>query len=293
MTSSRLKGRARAAGPATTGMLLPPGTPDAAEMRARFREVAGAAPRRGGYGVVRPALDVSTGRRAAIKEIPKVRPGATTMERLARYQLAVRREVANLRHVQGCDRVSELLAVYEDDDVVYVVQAWYEPWRPGPDVARREARELLEAVAHCHERGVAHCDLKPANIMASGEGLRLVDFGGSQRCCGHAYGLTQRVGTPAYIAAEMWHGVSYGLGVDVWAAGVVVFEALTGRHPFHVPGMSHAQVAESICTGEHAWSGPDLELVPRDARDLVDLLLARDPSCRPTAREALQHPFVR
>lgn len=271
---------------------MSPGTPGAADMRGRFKEVPGAMPRRGGYGVVRLALDVATGRRAAIKEVPKSRAGMTTDERVARYHTAVRREVANLRHVQGSARVSELLDVYEDDDTVYVVQAWYEPWRPR--AVRREARELLEGVAHCHERGVAHCDLKPGNVMASAEGLRLVDFGGSQRCFGHAYGLTRRAGTPAYIAAEMWHGHSFGLGVDVWAAGVIVFEALTGRHPFvHVRGMSHQEVAKSVCTTYHVWSDEDLAGVPDDARDLVDLMLAKDPSDRPTAREALQHPFVR
>lgn len=276
-------------------MLLAPGTPGTAEMNQRFQVVPGVPARHGSFGTVRPALDLSTGRRAAIKEIPKVRAGVAEPERQARHERSVRREVANLRHAQGSVRVAELLGVYEDPDSVFLAQGWYEAWRPAawpPELVRREARELLEAVAHCHDLGVAHCDIKPLNLMLSPQGLRLIDFGASQRCCGHAYGLARRTGTPAYIAAEMWRpGASFGRGVDVWSAGVVLFEALTGRHPFYAEGMSTSELADAICRRAHDWDAG--REVPGDARDLVDLLMAKDPVDRPTAREALQHPWVR
>ena len=98
------------------------------------------------------------------------------------------------------------------------------------------AAQVLEALAHAHSKGVVHRDVKPANIMLEdGDevSVRLLDFGLAQ--LEHADTLTavgDVPGTLAYIAPERLAGEEATGAADVWAVGVLLWEALAGRHPF-------------------------------------------------------------
>ena len=95
---------------------------------------------------------------------------------------------------------------------------------------------MLEALAHAHSKGVVHRDVKPANVMLEdGDevSVRLLDFGLAQ--LEHADTLTavgDVPGTLAYIAPERLAGEEATGAADVWAVGVLLWEALAGRHPF-------------------------------------------------------------
>lgn len=88
---------------------------------------------------------------------------------------------------------------------------------------------VLEALMHAHEAGVIHRDLKPSNILIDGAGrARVMDFGiaASQR---HGTGDGSLVGTPGYLAPEATHGRPPSPQVDVYAAGLVLYEMLVGQ----------------------------------------------------------------
>jgi carbon catabolite-derepressing protein kinase len=111
------------------------------------------------------------------------------------------------------------------------------PQRRLPErAARRVFAQLVDALAYCHARGVAHRDVKPQNVLLDGDGsLKVSDFGlsalpDSLRDDGS---LHTACGTPAYTAPEVLRRKAYdGAKADAWSAGVILFVLLAGRLPF-------------------------------------------------------------
>jgi serine/threonine-protein kinase len=99
-------------------------------------------------------------------------------------------------------------------------------------------RQILSGLAHAHEQGIIHRDVKPANIMITpkaplGVHARILDFG-LARLCAQTTSLTDgvAVGTPSYMAPEQCKGEKVDERADIYACGVVLFELVTGRKPF-------------------------------------------------------------
>ena len=94
--------------------------------------------------------------------------------------------------------------------------------------------QIGSALQYLHELGVAHRDVKPANVLYDGRRWRLCDFGFAIVC--HDTVLKDKVGTPQYLAPEIAAGRSYlGKCVDMWAFGVMVYEMLHGRPAIIAP----------------------------------------------------------
>jgi len=170
----------------------------------------------------------------------------------------------------------------------------------------RLIHQLLVAVNCCHSRGIAHRDLKPLNMMLTrslgpwgSPNLKVIDFGLA------ASSRTSRdfVGTPAYMPPEVLAGtVDCTFQADMWSIGVAAAELLAGEPPFGRPedyGGDMAPVFESI-RGFRSFEDitDSLEDMPNwagrsnEAKDFVRRLLRLDPERRPTASEALGHPWL-
>jgi len=146
---------------------------------------------------------------------------------------------------------------------------------------RRAVRGLIEGVEACHAAGYLHRDIKPSNVLVeTGGRVVLLDFGLSVAVDVASHKATLQssfVGTPGYMAPELFLGQPATEAVDWYAVGVVILEALTGRRPAD---------ASTMRAGRAPMNSPSaLSGAPADLGELCERLLDADPAMRPSGRE--------
>src|SRR5207245_5710427 len=133
-----------------------------------------------------------------------------------------------------------------------------------------------KAVSCLHDHGIVHRDLKPGNIFVENGSVRVGDYGlskfisSSQRTA-----QTQSVGTVHYMAPEISTG-NYHKQIDIYSAGVILYEMLTGHVPFD--GESAGEILM-----KHLTSPPDLTKLPPEYVNIVGKALAKNPAHRYTS----------
>jgi tetratricopeptide (TPR) repeat protein len=245
---------------------------------------------RGGMGEVYRAHDSRLNRAVAIKIVAR-RAGlsAEVRERFDREAQAV----ARLDHPHVC-RVYD---VGHDRDLDYIVMEYLD----GETLASRMARgplpvddaidiacQIADALAHTHQHGLVHRDLKPGNIMLTGTTAKLLDFGVAKWLSGGEYGAgatsSTLIGTGAiagtlqYMAPEQIDGKPVDERCDIFALGAILYEMLTGRPAF--TGDSPSTIMASILAGEPA---PLRDLLP-ELSPAVEKVVAKCLAKRPAER---------
>jgi len=155
--------------------------------------------------------------------------------------------------------------------------------------AARVAQQTLAALAYLHGRGVSHRDIKLDNLVyesKSSDFLKVIDMGFSSHFDKHDP-LTQRLGTPGYVAPEVWNR-RYTEKVDLWSLGVALYMLLTNRVPLP---KSRDKAVMAIATGRPFLHRHFLVLSPA-AQSFIKCLLTMDQSRRPNATQALTHPWL-
>ena len=109
--------------------------------------------------------------------------------------------------------------------------------------------QLALALHHVHERGVLHRDLKTQNVFLTSGGalIKLGDFGVARGLCGTEPIAATCVGTPYYMAPELFKGEQYGTKADIWALGCVLYELVTRRRAFQSPNLNSLSVKVRVC----------------------------------------------
>ena len=171
------------------------------------------------------------------------------------------------------------------------------PWPLGQIIGFFTA--LLAGVAALGEDDVVHRDLKPANIRVRHDGSPvIIDFGLVRRLSlpdltDTAQGA--RIGTPAYFAPEQFRGEKRDIDhrTDLFAAGVLMYEACTGMHPFYRPGMSVREIEEAVCDGDDHLHTSEFAALPHPLEVLLRKLLNRSRARRPASAKQIAQVLKR
>ncbi|WP_307872936.1 serine/threonine-protein kinase [Paractinoplanes ovalisporus] len=250
--------------------------------RYRLREVLG----QGGMSLVWRADDEVLGREVAVKVLSVRLAGDPDRQRQIRDEA---RAAARLRH-------TNVVAVYDYGEFAdgartlsYVVMELVDgrtladlltggrlPWK----VVTLIGAQVAAALAAAHADGVVHRDVKPANVMVTSAGVKLVDFGISAAVGAFDGHAGQLLGTPAYLAPERIEGGPVRPATDVYALGLVMYLALTGRMPWEASTVT--QMVRAHVYAKPAPLPPLPGLPPAVAR-LVSRCLSKNPGDRPSA----------
>lgn len=185
------------------------------------------------------AIDLSLDRQVAVKVLPPELAGEVNASRF-------QREIAVAAHFQH-PHIIPILSAGADESLLYYTMPFVKgeslqqrisrPDDPLPAaIAYRLLAEVADALAYAHAQGVVHRDVKPANIMLSGDHAVLVDFGVAQAMSaavdGEPASAGLLVGTRQYMAPEQFTDSMQVDGrADIYSLGVVIFEVLTGKLP--------------------------------------------------------------
>ena len=236
----------------------------------------------GGSGSVWLARDERNGLDVALKIVPREGKAAHRAEREAEA-------ASRLRH----ERCLRAYGFGSDSGHVYIAYEYVggrtlrEAMRAGElrdGQAIEAAAQILEGLAHAHSRGIVHRDVKPSNVLLAGDdaiSVRLLDFGLAQFDEAETLTAVGDVpGTLAYISPERLRGEEACSASDIWAVGILLWEALAGKHPFW--GVPLPQMAATIEAGCPPLQ-PERPDLPKRLLGAISHALAHDPARRPPA----------
>ncbi|KAG7388118.1 Serine/threonine-protein kinase dclk1 [Phytophthora pseudosyringae] len=161
---------------------------------------------------------------------------------------------------------------------------------------------LVRAIDYCQRNGVAHRDVKLSNLAldyehsANGKEyavIKVADFGMAAFIQKDGM-LKGRCGTPGFVAPEILcagKGEAYPSGVDMFSAGVVAYTMLCGYEPFF--GVNDEELIQMNKLVDYEFEEPEWASISDEAKDMITLMMEKNPYKRVTPKEVLEHPFLR
>ena len=261
----------------------------------RYR--VGARVAKGGMATVYQALDMRLDRTVAVKVM---HDGLGDDAQFARRFVAEARAAARLSH-------PNVVAVFDqgDDDGTLFLAMEYVPGRTLRDVIRSEAplsparaldllAPILSALSAAHDAGIVHRDIKPENVLISDKGaVKVADFGLARAVSATGNTATQGLlmGTVSYLAPELVTDGSADARSDVYSAGILLYEMLTGNKPHS--GDTPIQVAYAHVHADVPAPSLEQPSIPPYVDALVQRATARDRDLRPADARVFSRQVLR
>jgi len=237
----------------------------------------------GGMGVVYKARDLKLDRQVALKFLP---PHLSSDEEVKKRFIREARAASALDHPNVCP-VHEIDEA--EDGRMFIAMAYCEgesirqmisrgPLEPA--VAMDLTRQVAEGLDRAHEKGIVHRDVKPANIIVSGDGVvRIVDFGLAKLAGESRVTRTgSTLGTAAYLSPEQARGTDVDHRSDIWSLGVVLYEMVTGQLPFK--GEYEHAVVHSILNDDPSSASDIRPAISAELDAVIHRALLKDSSDR-------------
>jgi eukaryotic-like serine/threonine-protein kinase len=243
----------------------------------------------GGMGEVYRAKDTRLGRTVAVKVLrPHLLDRADAHQRFDREA----RAISSLNHPHVCalhdvghhDGVDFLVMEYVEGETL--AQRLHRGAIPAAQ-AIRFASQISDALDRAHRLGIVHSDLKPANIMITRTGVKVLDFGLARLESSAASETGVVAGTPEYMSPEQLRGAATDSRSDIFACGALLYEMVTGRRAFGGP--SQTAVIAAILEHQPPPVEPGIPGVPAALDSTIARCLAKDPEERWQSAADLKH----
>lgn len=249
---------------------------------------------RGKFGIVYRCTDKTTGLSLAAKFIP-------TPKKEDRRN--VEREIEIMRALQH-PRLIQIYDAFENGKTMCVVLELIQ----GGELFERVIdddfvlteksctifmRQICEGVDFIHKQRILHLDMKPENILCltkTGNRIKIIDFGLARKY-DPAKKLQVLFGTPEFVAPEVVNFDAIGYGTDMWSIGVICYVLLSGLSPFM--GSTDVQTMANVTIGHYDFDDDAFQNISENAKDFIRKLLVKDMNARPSAKEALNHVWLR
>lgn len=249
---------------------------------------------KGAYGIVYKGRERISGKVFAVKSVD-----SKVLSRELRKHLES--EIKTMKRVHS-DYVVKLYDLMMTTKNVYLVMEFCEGGDldkairkngPVPErLAKKWISQLLSAFSALQSCHIVHRDLKLANILLTSSDieqadLKLADFGFAKVLAENALTQTQ-LGTPRFMAPELYNKEAYSYNVDVWALGVLSYEIMTGQPLFNCMTYEDLRYLQS----QPIEFPPEINL-SQSAKDLVQVMLTFNASERPSFDDLMEHPFLK
>jgi calcium/calmodulin-dependent protein kinase I len=248
----------------------------------------------GTFGIVRRVNHKETGEDFAMKTIRKEQLDYDEVSNL-HLEIEILSQVAHPNIVQT-------LEIYEEPNHIHIIMEIMEGGELFDKIVEKDhysekeaadtIRPIIDAIKYCHEMGIVHRDLKPENLLytSSGPGgiIKISDFGLARFFDEDL--MTTACGTPGYVAPEILEGRGYGLEVDFWSLGVIIYIMLCGFPPFYEE--SNEKLFDMIKKGEYDFPSPAWDSISEMAKDLIRNCLKVNPAERFGGDQILAHEWI-
>ena len=248
----------------------------------------------GAFGEVRVCVHRESGAQRAVKVLRKSHMDEDEKKMLFN-------EINNLKDLDH-PNILKMYEFFEDEKRYYIVTDICKGGELFDEIVARGKfsekdasllmKQVLSCINYCHTNHIVHRDLKPENILLEQnkefDQIKIIDFGTSL-VFDEQKKLDEKLGTPYYIAPEVL-AKNYGAKCDIWSCGVITYITLSGIPPFN--GASDQEIMKKVKSGKFSFADPVWATISDQAKDFITQLLTLDQNKRPSAEQALQHPWI-
>ena len=216
----------------------------------------------------------------------------------SKYEIEILRKISH-------PNITNIFEIFEDSKKYYVIMEFLEGGELfdaitsigsfSEESACQVMKQILSAIFYLHSSCIVHRDLKPENIMLlqkpqnGNYHIKLIDFG-TAKTFKPGKKMNKFIGTSYYIAPEVLKE-RYDEKCDVWSCGIILYILLCGYPPFN--GNTNVEIFHAIQNQNPIFTGEEWEDITPEAKDLIKLMLKKNPNERWNAEQCLKHKWFK